>query len=171
MHAWGLFAKSPIPKEDFVIEYVGETIRSSLEDVREAVYERSGLDSSYLFRVDKETVVDATKKVRLEARVLAPCASSSTNTQAMMAPDCPETCHSAAGPAMTIFAADHGSTCWKTKGHLLPVQDQSRKGSFVMAVYKTDRYGGHHEKADQDSILRLDMYSFDLLCEGLISVL
>ena len=49
--------------EEFVIEYVGETIRSSLEDMREAKYEQSGLDSSYLFRVDKDTVVDATKKV------------------------------------------------------------------------------------------------------------
>lgn len=62
VHAWGLFARSTIQKEEFVIEYVGETIRSSLEDLREAEYQRSGLDSSYLFRVDNETVVDATKR-------------------------------------------------------------------------------------------------------------
>ena len=65
MHAWGLFARDAIPKEDFVIEYVGETIRSSLEDCKELEYQQSGLGSSYLFRVDKDTVVDATKKVLL----------------------------------------------------------------------------------------------------------
>ena len=63
VHAWGLFARTAIPKEEFVVEYVGETIRSSLEDLREQEYERSGLGSSYLFRVDRDTVVDATKKV------------------------------------------------------------------------------------------------------------
>ena len=63
VHAWGLFARAAIPKEEFVIEYVGETIRSSLEDCKELEYQRSGLGSSYLFRVDKDTVVDATKKV------------------------------------------------------------------------------------------------------------
>ena len=65
VHAWGLFARDAIPREDFVMEYVGETIRSSLEDCKEAEYQRSGLGSSYLFRVDKDTVVDATKKVML----------------------------------------------------------------------------------------------------------
>lgn len=60
-----MFARDAIPREDFVIEYVGETIRSSLEDCKEEEYQQSGLGSSYLFRVDKETVVDATKKVRL----------------------------------------------------------------------------------------------------------
>ena len=63
VHAWGLFARDTIPAEEFVIEYVGELIRSSLEDIREATYERSGLGSSYLFRVDKDQVVDATKRV------------------------------------------------------------------------------------------------------------
>lgn len=63
MHAWGLYARSAIPKEDFIIEYVGETIRSSLEDSKELEYQQAGLGSSYLFRVDKDTVVDATKKV------------------------------------------------------------------------------------------------------------
>ena len=63
VHAWGLFARDTIPAEEFLIEYVGELIRSSLEDIREATYERSGVGSSYLFRVDKDQVVDATKRV------------------------------------------------------------------------------------------------------------
>lgn len=72
VHAWGLFARDTIPAEEFVIEYVGELIRSSLEDIREAAYERSGLGSSYLFRVDKDQVVDATKRVCLSMHKSTP---------------------------------------------------------------------------------------------------
>lgn len=60
VHAWGLFANQLIEADDFVIEYVGETIRCVLADVREQQYEASGLGSSYLFRIDDEWVVDAT---------------------------------------------------------------------------------------------------------------
>ena len=65
VHAWGLFAKSRIDSGELIIEYVGETIRTVLSDVREAEYNASGLGSSYLFRVDDEVVVDATMRVRL----------------------------------------------------------------------------------------------------------
>ena len=65
VHAWGLFAMETIEPGDFVIEYVGELIRLKLSDAREAEYEASGLGSSYLFRIDLEWVVDATKKVRI----------------------------------------------------------------------------------------------------------
>jgi SET domain-containing protein len=37
VHAWGLFAEEDIPENEFVIEYVGEIIRRSLEDIREQV--------------------------------------------------------------------------------------------------------------------------------------
>lgn len=63
VHAWGLFAMERIEPGDFVIEYVGQLIRLKLSDAREAEYEASGLGSSYLFRIDHEWVVDATKKV------------------------------------------------------------------------------------------------------------
>lgn len=59
VHAWGLFARKPIPAGEFVIEYVGELIRLSVNDVRE----RADADSDYRFRVDTEWVVDATRKV------------------------------------------------------------------------------------------------------------
>ncbi|KAK9863723.1 hypothetical protein WJX84_008689, partial [Apatococcus fuscideae] len=62
VHAWGLFAMERIEPGDFVIEYVGQLIRLKLSDAREAEYEASGLGSSYLFRIDHEWVVDATKK-------------------------------------------------------------------------------------------------------------
>ncbi|KAJ1830658.1 Histone-lysine N-methyltransferase setd1b, partial [Coemansia sp. RSA 2708] len=61
IHDWGLFASEPIFRGEFVIEYIGERIRSQLADLREEQYEREGIGSSYLFRVDDEIVVDATK--------------------------------------------------------------------------------------------------------------
>ena len=41
-----------------------QTIRTSLLDLREKAYERSGQGSSYLFRVDENWAVDATRQVR-----------------------------------------------------------------------------------------------------------
>lgn len=54
-----------IPAGDMVIEYVGELIRQQVADKREKAYERQGIGSSYLFRVDEDLVVDATKKGNL----------------------------------------------------------------------------------------------------------
>lgn len=62
IHDWGLVALEPIDAEDFVIEYVGELIRSSISDIRERQYEKMGIGSSYLFRLDDGYVVDATKR-------------------------------------------------------------------------------------------------------------
>ncbi|PIA19450.1 SET domain-containing protein, partial [Coemansia reversa NRRL 1564] len=61
IHDWGLFASEPIFRKEFVIEYIGERIRSVLADLREEQYEREGIGSSYLFRLDDNTVIDATK--------------------------------------------------------------------------------------------------------------
>ncbi|KAJ2233725.1 Histone-lysine N-methyltransferase setd1b [Coemansia sp. RSA 1722] len=61
IHDWGLFASEPIFQGEFVIEYIGERIRAQLADLREEQYEREGIGSSYLFRVDDEIVIDATK--------------------------------------------------------------------------------------------------------------
>ncbi len=44
-----------------VIEYVGETIRQSVGDLREKHYELEGMNSNYMFRIDSDTIVDATK--------------------------------------------------------------------------------------------------------------
>lgn len=62
IHDWGLVALEPIEAEDFVIEYVGELIRPRVSDVRERNYEKTGIGSSYLFRLDDGYVVDATKR-------------------------------------------------------------------------------------------------------------
>lgn len=44
-----------------VIEYVGQMIRPSVADLREKKYNAQGIGSSYLFRVDLETIIDATR--------------------------------------------------------------------------------------------------------------
>ncbi|KAJ4836901.1 hypothetical protein Tsubulata_037371 [Turnera subulata] len=62
IHDWGLVAMEPIEAEDFVIEYVGELIRPRISDIRERLYEKMGIGSSYLFRLDDGYVVDATKR-------------------------------------------------------------------------------------------------------------
>lgn len=61
IHNWGLFALEPIAAEEFVCEYVGTMVRSIVAELREQQYEKNGIGSSYLFRLDMESVIDATK--------------------------------------------------------------------------------------------------------------
>nr|XP_029492914.1 histone-lysine N-methyltransferase SETD1B-A-like [Oncorhynchus nerka] len=61
IHDWGLFALEPIAADEMVIEYVGQCIRQVIADMREKRYEDEGIGSSYLFRVDQDTIIDATK--------------------------------------------------------------------------------------------------------------
>ncbi|XP_055375498.1 histone-lysine N-methyltransferase SETD1 isoform X2 [Condylostylus longicornis] len=61
IHDWGLFAMEPIAADEMVIEYVGQMIRPVVADLREQKYEAIGIGSSYLFRIDMETIIDATK--------------------------------------------------------------------------------------------------------------
>ncbi|KAK9894559.1 SET domain-containing protein [Cystobasidium minutum MCA 4210] len=65
IHDWGLYALEHIPAGEMVIEYVGEQIRQQVADKREKAYERQGIGSSYLFRVDDDVVIDATMKGNL----------------------------------------------------------------------------------------------------------
>ncbi len=48
-----------------MIEYVGQVVRAQVAERRERAYERQGIGSSYLFRIDEEEVVDATKSGNL----------------------------------------------------------------------------------------------------------
>ncbi|KAM6931412.1 histone-lysine N-methyltransferase SETD1B-A-like [Xenentodon cancila] len=61
IHEWGLFAMEPIAADEMVIEYVGQIIRQVIADTREQRYEEEGIGNSYLFRVDQDTIIDATK--------------------------------------------------------------------------------------------------------------
>jgi [histone H3]-lysine4 N-trimethyltransferase SETD1 len=62
IHGWGLYAHEDIGTQDMIIEYVGEKVRQRVADLREEVYQKQGIGSSYLFRIDEDTVIDATKK-------------------------------------------------------------------------------------------------------------
>ncbi|KAF9730503.1 hypothetical protein PMIN06_001361 [Paraphaeosphaeria minitans] len=61
IHNWGLYAQENIAANDMIIEYVGEKVRQRVADLREARYDQQGVGSSYLFRIDEDTVIDATK--------------------------------------------------------------------------------------------------------------
>ena len=52
------------------VESLLQLIRVSLLDTRERQYDQEGLGSSYLFRIDMEWAVDATKKVDLRCPAL-----------------------------------------------------------------------------------------------------
>ena len=62
IHNWGLYAMENIAANDMIIEYVGEKVRQQVADIRERQYLKSGIGSSYLFRIDENTVIDATKR-------------------------------------------------------------------------------------------------------------
>jgi histone-lysine N-methyltransferase SETD1 len=62
IHNWGLYAMENIAKDDMIIEYVGERVRQQISELRERRYLKSGIGSSYLFRIDDNFVIDATKK-------------------------------------------------------------------------------------------------------------
>jgi len=61
IHGWGLFARCHFAKDDMIIEYIGEKVRQVVADRRESQYEQEGVGSCYLFRLDKEDIVDATR--------------------------------------------------------------------------------------------------------------
>lgn len=56
IHNWGVFAMETINPGSIVIEYVGEKIRESMADARERTN-----DAVYFFRLDDDTIVDATR--------------------------------------------------------------------------------------------------------------
>lgn len=61
IHSWGLFTEEKISANDMIIEYVGEIISKAVSDKREQKYLKSGIGSCYMFKLDDEYVIDATK--------------------------------------------------------------------------------------------------------------
>ncbi|KAF8778002.1 Histone-lysine N-methyltransferase SETD1B like protein [Argiope bruennichi] len=61
IHDWGLFALEPIAADEMVIEYVGQMVRPLVADMREKKYTSLGVGSSYLFKVDVDGIIDATR--------------------------------------------------------------------------------------------------------------
>ncbi|KAJ3087306.1 U3 snoRNP protein, partial [Quaeritorhiza haematococci] len=80
IHDWGLFALEKIDANDMVIEYIGEIIRQKVADHREKRYEKMGIGSSYLFRIDDDTIIDATKMGNL-ARFINHCCDPNCNAK------------------------------------------------------------------------------------------
>ncbi len=61
IHNWGLFTRTHFQKNEMIVEYIGERIRQCLADQREINYEKEGVGSCYLFRLEKDVIVDATR--------------------------------------------------------------------------------------------------------------
>lgn len=78
IHNWGLYSLERIQASEMIIEYVGEKIRQEIADLREIRYEEMGVGSSYLFRIDEGTVVDATKKGGIARFINHSCAPNCT---------------------------------------------------------------------------------------------
>jgi len=70
----------PIAADEMVIEYVGQMIRPVVADLRERHYEATGIGSSYLFRIDVDTIIDATKCGNLARFINHSCNVSKTLT-------------------------------------------------------------------------------------------
>lgn len=84
IHSWGLYAAEPIEKEEFVTEYLGEYVRKAVADVREQHYRRAGFGDDYIFRVDNDLFVDATRRGGL-ARFANHCCEPNCYTRIIVA--------------------------------------------------------------------------------------
>jgi hypothetical protein len=66
IHALGLYTVEFISKGEMVVEYVGEIVGLCVADKREANYHSRGKmkyeGACYFFRIDKESIIDATRK-------------------------------------------------------------------------------------------------------------
>lgn len=78
IHGWGLYAEENIALGDMIIEYVGEKVRQAVANIRELRYDKQGMGSSYLFRIDEDSVVDATKKGGIARFINHSCAPNCT---------------------------------------------------------------------------------------------
>uniref|UniRef100_A0A7E4W9C1 [histone H3]-lysine(4) N-trimethyltransferase n=1 Tax=Panagrellus redivivus TaxID=6233 RepID=A0A7E4W9C1_PANRE len=61
IHDWGLYTLEDIKPKSMIIEYIGEVCRSTVVDFREQRYIENGIGSSYLFRINDDWVIDATR--------------------------------------------------------------------------------------------------------------
>ena len=78
IHGWGLYADENIAVNDMIIEYVGEKVRQAVANIREDKYDKQGVGSSYLFRIDDDTIIDATKKGGIARFINHSCAPNCT---------------------------------------------------------------------------------------------
>jgi len=62
IHQWGVFSGCKFKTGDPLVEYTGELIRNSIAEIRQIQYEHEGNNGSYIFRIDDDTCIDATRK-------------------------------------------------------------------------------------------------------------
>lgn len=62
IHNRGVFAEVPIEAGEVVVEYLGELVRQIVADRREEAYFKVGIDCSYMFRLGKSWIIDATMR-------------------------------------------------------------------------------------------------------------
>ena len=73
IHGWGVFADRDINQGDMIVEYRGEIIGNATAEKREKEYEATKLGLDYMFRIDDETVCDATKLGNVARFINASC--------------------------------------------------------------------------------------------------
>ena len=77
IHGWGVFARQTLRAGDMVIEYIGHTMRGTVADVRERnYYDKIVGAGTYIFRINDNLVIDATKVIRIEGGKIALCSFS-----------------------------------------------------------------------------------------------
>jgi len=74
IHDWGVFADADINAGDLIVEYRGVLIGHAVADKREKEYEKAKIGSDYMFRIDSETVCDATHQGNVARFINASCA-------------------------------------------------------------------------------------------------
>ncbi|KAI1723082.1 SET domain-containing protein [Ditylenchus destructor] len=121
IHGWGLFAMETIPPDEPIIEYVGEVVRHSIADVREKKYEKQGMGSSYMFRINADWVVDATRSGNY-ARFINHC--------------CRPNCYAR---IVSVSGTNNGYTSGVNKRIIVYSKSTIEKGEELTYDYKFDR--------------------------------
>jgi hypothetical protein len=73
IHAWGVFADEDIASGEMIVEYRGVLIGSAIAERREKEYEVAKIGSDYMFRIDAQSVCDATKEGNVARFINACC--------------------------------------------------------------------------------------------------
>ena len=73
IHGSGVFTEMKIPEDTFLFSYEGELIGKCMSDKREREYIKNGIKSIYMFAIDDDKIIDATKRGNLARYVNHSC--------------------------------------------------------------------------------------------------
>ena len=156
IHEWGLFALECIESNDMVIEYIGEVIRQKVADAREKKYEKIGIGSSYLFRVDEDTIIDATMRGNLARFINHSCEVSHFPVDARfwLLPYSTDTYTHTLSPDFHSQIVMQGSSRWTPKRRLsftLSEISMSGRKSLMITNFQSKRKRYHVCVAQEDA--------------------